>query len=81
MIALRGEADRAFERLLERVARARSGESERAHREVATTVWAALHGLSLLAIDGTLRNWFPEHEARRRRACRAIVGMVGASSG
>lgn len=74
--ALHAAADRAFGMLLERVARARTGEPERTHRILATTVWAALHGLSLLAIDGMLQNKFPKPETMRRTACRSIVGMV-----
>jgi AcrR family transcriptional regulator len=74
--ALDAAADRAFGMLLERVARARSRESDGAHRMLATTVWAALHGLSLLAIDGTLQNKFPKPAMLMRAACRSIVGMV-----
>jgi AcrR family transcriptional regulator len=74
--ALRVAGDRAFGMLLERVARARPGDSERQHRVLATTVWAALHGLSLLAIDGVLQNKLPSPEKMMREACRAIVGIV-----
>jgi AcrR family transcriptional regulator len=74
--ALHAVADRAFGMLLERVVRARAGESARAHLILATTVWAALHGLSLLAIDGTLRNKFPTPEKMMRSACGEIVGIV-----
>ena len=74
--ALHVAADRAFGMLLERVARARTGEPERTQRILATTVWAALHGLSLLAIDGMLQNKVPKPETMRRTACRAIIGMV-----
>jgi AcrR family transcriptional regulator len=74
--ALQAAADRAFGMLLERVARARTGEPERTHRILATTVWAALHGLALLAIDGMLQNKFPKPGLMRRSACRSIVGMV-----
>jgi AcrR family transcriptional regulator len=74
--ALHAAADRAFGMLLERVARARTRESARTHRILATTVWAALHGLSLLAIDGTLQNKFPKPGMMRHSACQSIVGMV-----
>jgi AcrR family transcriptional regulator len=73
---LRAVADRSFGMLQQRVARGRAGESERAHQVLATTVWAALHGLSLLAIDGILQNKFPEPEKMRRSACLSIVRMV-----
>lgn len=73
---LRAVADRSFDMLQQRVARARTGESERAQQVLATTVWAALHGLSLLAIDGILQNRFPEPEKMLRSACRSIVRMV-----
>jgi AcrR family transcriptional regulator len=73
---LHAVADRSFGMLLQRVARARTGESERAQQVLATTVWAALHGLCLLAIDGTLRNKFPEPEKMIRGACQSIVRMV-----
>lgn len=73
---LHAVADRSFGMLLQRVARARAGESERAQQVLATTVWAALHGLSLLAIDGTLQNKFPEPEKMMRGACQSIVRMV-----
>ena len=74
--ALHAAADRAFGILLERVVRARIGESARAHRVLATTVWAALHGLSLLAIDGTLQSRLSKPETMMRTACRSIVGMI-----
>jgi AcrR family transcriptional regulator len=74
--ALHAAADRAFTMLVERVARARAGEPERMHRILATTVWAALHGLSLLAIDGMLQDKFPKAGMMTRSACRLIVGMV-----
>jgi AcrR family transcriptional regulator len=74
--ALRVAGDRAFGMLLERVTRARPGESEREHRVLATTVWAALHGLSLLAIDGVLQNKLPHPEKTMRDACRSIVRIV-----
>jgi AcrR family transcriptional regulator len=73
---LRAVADRSFGMLQQRVARGRAGESERAHQVLATTVWAALHGLSLLAIDGILQNKFPEPEKMLRSACLSIVRMV-----
>jgi AcrR family transcriptional regulator len=73
---LRAVADRSFGMLQQRVARGRAGESERAHQVLATTVWAALHGLSLLAIDGILQNKFPEPEKMMRSACLSIVRMV-----
>lgn len=73
---LRAVADRSFGMLQQRVARGRAGESERAHQVLATTVWAALHGLSLLAIDGILQNKFPEPEKMMRGACLSIVRMV-----
>jgi hypothetical protein len=62
--------------LLERVARARPSASERERLVLATTVWAALHGLSLLAIDGVLQNKLPHPEKMMREACRSIVGIV-----
>jgi AcrR family transcriptional regulator len=73
---LHAVADRSFGILLQRVARARVGESERVQQVLATTVWAALHGLCLLAIDGTLQNKFPEPERMMRGACLSIVRMV-----
>jgi AcrR family transcriptional regulator len=73
---LHAVADRSFDMLQQRVARARADESERAQQVLATTVWAALHGLSLLAIDGILQNKFPEPEKMMRSACRSIVRMV-----
>lgn len=73
---LHAAADRAFGLLVERVARAGGSGPPRRHRELATTVWAALHGLSLLAIDGILEQQVAGPEAYVRRACRAVVGMV-----
>lgn len=69
-------ANRAFGLLVARVARARNDQPERAQLELATTVWAALHGLSLLAIDGTLQHKLPESDAFISRACRFITGMI-----
>lgn len=69
-------ADRAFGLLQERVALARVEESERTHQMLATTVWAALHGLSLLSIDGVLESKYPEPQKMIRSGCRSIVGMV-----
>jgi len=69
-------AGRAFGLLQERIARARTSESEKVHQVLATTVWAALHGLSLLAIDGMLESKGPEPDKVIRSACRSIVGMV-----
>jgi AcrR family transcriptional regulator len=74
--ALRAAGDRAFGMLLERVARARPDTSEREHRVLATTVWAALHGLSLLTIDGVLQSKLPNPERTMREACRSVVGIV-----
>ena len=73
---LHASADRAFGLLQERVASAQTEESERSHQMLATTVWASLHGLSLLAIDGILQNKYPEPQKMIRSACRSIVGMV-----
>ncbi len=73
---LHAAADRAFGLLVERVARARPGEPEPALLSLATAVWAALHGLSLLAIDGILGGKFPQPERMMREACRAIIGMA-----
>jgi len=73
---LHAVADRSFGILLQRVARAQADESERTQQMLATTVWAALHGLSLLAIDGILQNKFPEPGKMIRSACRSIVAMV-----
>ncbi len=73
---LRAVADRSFGMLQQRVSRARPGESERAQQVLAAAVWAALHGLSLLAIDGILQNKFPEPEKMIRSACLAIIRMV-----
>ena len=69
-------ADRAFGLLQDRVAQARAEESERAHQMLATTVWAALHGLSLLAIDGILEKKSAEPQKMIRSACRSIIAMV-----
>jgi AcrR family transcriptional regulator len=74
--ALRVAGDRAFNMLLERVARVRPSEAERQHLVLATTVWAALHGLSLLAIDGVLQKKLPNPEKAMREACRSIVEIV-----
>jgi AcrR family transcriptional regulator len=74
--ALRVAGDRAFGMLLERVERARPDGTEREHRVLATTIWAALHGLSLLAIDGILQNKLPQPEKMMSEACRSIVGIV-----
>jgi AcrR family transcriptional regulator len=73
---LHATGDRAFGILLERVARARPGATERERLVVATTVWAALHGLSLLSIDGVLQGKLPDPEKSMREACRSIVGIV-----
>lgn len=73
---LHAAADRAFGLLQARVARAKLEESERAHQMLAMTIWAALHGLSLLAIDGVLQSKYPEQQKLIRVACRSIVGMV-----
>lgn len=69
-------ASHAFESLLSRVVRARPNESERSHLVLATTVWAALHGLSLLAIDRILQVKLPQPEKTLRDACHRIVDMV-----
>jgi AcrR family transcriptional regulator len=74
--ALRAAADRAFGLLQARVARARPGDSESRQRGVAIATWAALHGLSLLVIDGTLAQKSRALETTIRTACRSIVGMV-----
>lgn len=74
--ALRVAGDRAFGMLLERVVRARPGASERERLVLAATVWAALHGLSLLAMDGVLQSKLPEPEKTMREACRLVVGIV-----
>jgi len=74
--ALRMAGDRAFGMLLERVARGRPNAPERERLVLATAVWAALHGLSLLAMDGVLENKLPDPEKTMREACRSIVGIV-----
>lgn len=74
--ALHIAGDRAFGMLLERVARARPNAPERERLVLATTVWAALHGLSLLAMDGVLEKKLPDPAKTMREACRSIVGMV-----
>jgi AcrR family transcriptional regulator len=79
--ALRVAGDRAFGTLLERVARARPNAPERERLVLATTVWAALHGLSLLAMDGVLQNKLPEPEKTMPEACRSIVGIVWSRAG
>ena len=74
--ALRVAGDRAFGMLLERVMRARPSAPEREHRALAVTVWAALHGLALLTIDGVLQNKLPQPERMTRDICRSIVGIA-----
>jgi AcrR family transcriptional regulator len=74
--ALRIAGDRAFGMLLERVARARPNAPERERLVLATTVWAALHGLSLLAMDGVLEKKLPDPDKTMREACRSIIGIV-----
>lgn len=74
--ALHIAGDRAFGMLLERVARARPNAPERECLVLATTVWAALHGLSLLAMDGVLEKKLPDPDKTMREACRSIVGIV-----
>jgi AcrR family transcriptional regulator len=74
--ALHIAGDRAFGMLLERVASARPRAPEHERLVLATTVWAALHGLSLLAIDGVLQSKLPDPEKSIREACRSIVGIV-----
>jgi AcrR family transcriptional regulator len=74
--ALHAAGERAFELLLERVVRARPAEATSAHEVVAATTWAALHGLALLAIDGTLQHMFPKRDKMLSQACRTITGMV-----
>ncbi|HET9954216.1 MAG TPA: TetR/AcrR family transcriptional regulator [Polyangiaceae bacterium] len=68
--------DRAFDMLVSRVKLARPGDPETAQLTVAATVWAALHGLSLLSIDGTLEHKFAKINKMLRQACGAIVRMV-----
>jgi AcrR family transcriptional regulator len=74
--ALRVAGDRAFGLLLERVARARPEAPPRERLVLATTVWAALHGLSLLAMDGVLQHRLADSDKAMREACRSIIGMI-----
>jgi AcrR family transcriptional regulator len=74
--ALHASAERALGLLLERVVRARPSASASTHEVVAATAWAALHGLALLAIDGTLQHMFPKRDKMLSQACRTITGMV-----
>lgn len=74
--ALHVVADQAFDLLAGRVGHARKGEPAQAHQEIATTVWAALHGLSLLAIDGSLQHKFGDAQDFIDRACSTVIGMV-----
>jgi AcrR family transcriptional regulator len=69
-------AGRAFEILVDRVRQARPTETDAAHRTVAAAVWGALHGLSILAIDGTLGSMFPKTQKLLRDACHPIVRMI-----
>jgi AcrR family transcriptional regulator len=78
--ALGVAGDRAFGVLLERVAQARPAEPAATHSTLAATVWASLHGLSLLAIDGMLKKKFQRPEKIVQDACRSIVGMIGFNS-
>lgn len=73
---LRAAAERAFGMLVERVARARPGGPASSHLVLAGTVWAALHGLALLAIDRMLGDKVPQPQQMVRPACRSIVGMI-----
>ena len=69
--------ERAFDVLLNRVKMARPREPEGAQRTLAATIWAALHGLSLLAMDGSLAKFcFKSTEKVLRDACKPIVGMA-----
>lgn len=70
--------ERAYNVLLRQIARARPGESEREHHVLATTIWAALHGISMLGIDGILQNTLPKSQLRK--ACQTILGMALAAS-
>jgi AcrR family transcriptional regulator len=74
--ALHEAGERAFGLLLERVGRARPAAAASAREVVAATAWAALHGLALLAIDGTLQHMFPKPDKLLSQACRIITGMV-----
>jgi AcrR family transcriptional regulator len=74
--ALHASGERAFGLLLERVVRARPAAATSAHEVVAATAWAALHGLALLAIDGTLQHMFPKPDKMLSQACHTITGMV-----
>ena len=74
--ALHVLGERAFELLLERVARARPAAATSAHEVVAVTAWAALHGLALLVIDGTLQHMFPKPDKMVSKACLTVTGMV-----
>ena len=74
--ALSVAGDRAFGVLLERVAQVRPAEPAATHSTLAATVWASLHGLSLLAIDGVLKKKFQRPEKIVQDACRSIVGMI-----
>ena len=74
--ALHESAERALGLLLERVVRARPSASANTQEVIAATAWAALHGLALLAIDGTLQHMFPKRDKMLSHACRTITGMV-----
>jgi AcrR family transcriptional regulator len=74
--AFHAVADRAFGLLLERVIAARPDEPESTRRMLAAAIWAALHGLSLLAIDGLLEKMFPKPARMMRDACRPIIRMA-----
>lgn len=69
-------ANRAFDMLHSKVKLARPRESELAQRTLAGAMWAAMHGLSLLAIDGTLEKLFPKTDKMLRDACKPIVRMA-----
>lgn len=74
--AFHAVAKHAFDLLLDRVIAARPGESEPARRTIAAAIWAALHGLSLLAMDGMLDEMFPKPAKLMRDACKLIVRMA-----
>ena len=74
--ALHASGERAFGLLLERVGRARPKAAGSEREVVAATAWAALHGLALLAIDGTLQHMFAKPDRMLSQACRTITGMV-----
>lgn len=74
--ALHCIADRAYEVFLERVRRAQPEVQATDHDIAAITAWSTLHGLALLAIDGTLQHMFPDPPRLLSQSCRSVVAAI-----